>query len=199
MGRQPQHAPDGASVHDERHPPGPTTLYRLVQQHAANLIAQAEDAAGADLRQFAKDEFDAFLACGTLAHGLLRLRCGNCGHDQRVAFNRKRRGFYPSCAARRMAQTAVHLVDHAIPHVPVRQWVLSVPIPLCLLLAAQPKPVTPVLQVVHRVFTGHLLVQAGLKAAETDSGGVTLRQGFGSAAHLNIHLHSPSCSPLAGC
>ena len=46
-----------------------------------------------------------------------------------------------------MAQTAAHLVDHAIPRVPVRQWVLSLPIPLRLLLAARPKPGTPVLQV----------------------------------------------------
>ena len=54
-------------------------LYRLVQQHAATFIAQTEDAAGADLPQFIKDEFDAFLECGILAHGFLRLRCGDCG------------------------------------------------------------------------------------------------------------------------
>ena len=97
-----------------------------------------------------------------------------------------------------MAQTAAHLVDHALalppgrspgtnsppdcscpgslPHVPVRQWVLALPIPLRLLLAAQPKLVTPVLQVVHRVITRHLLGQAGLKADEADSGAVTLIQ-----------------------
>ena len=40
-----------------------------------------------------------------------------------------------------------------MPHVPVRQWVLSLPIPLRLLLAAQPKLVAPVLQVLHRVIT----------------------------------------------
>ena len=57
------------------------------------------------------------------------------------------------------------------------------------LLAAQPKLVTPVLQVVHRVITRHLLGQAGLKADEADSGAVTLIQRFGSAANLNIHLH----------
>ena len=34
-----------------------------------------------------------------------------------------------------MAQTAAHLDDHVIPRVPVRQWVLSLPIPLRLLLA----------------------------------------------------------------
>ena len=72
-----------------------------------------------------------------------------------------------------MAQTAAHLVDHVIPHVPVRQWVLSLPIPLRLLLAAQPKLVTPVLQVVHRVITHHLLGQAGFKTDEADSGAVT--------------------------
>jgi len=141
-------------------------LYRLVQQHVATFIAQSEGAAGADLPQFIKDEFDAFLECSILAHGLLRLRCGDCGHDKLVASSCKRRGFCPSCGARRMAQTAAHLVDHVIPHVPVRQWVLSLPISLRLLLAAQPKLVTPALQVVHRVIKRHLLSQAGLKAEQ---------------------------------
>ena len=72
---------------------------------------------------------------------------------------------------------------------PVRQWVLSLPIPLRLLLAAQPELVTPVLQVVHRVITRHLLGQAGLKAEEAYSCAVTLILRFGSAANLNIHVH----------
>jgi hypothetical protein len=38
-----------------------------------------------------------------------------------------------------MSQTAAHLVDRVIPHVPVRQWILSLPIPLRALLAAQPE------------------------------------------------------------
>jgi len=98
-----------------------------------------------------------------------------------------------------MAQTAAHLVDHVIPRVPVRQWVrvcqVRLPIPLRLLLAAQPKLVKPVLQVVHRVITRHLLGQAGLKAEEADSGAVTLIQRSRSAANLNIHLH---CLALDG-
>ena len=109
-----------------------------------------------------------------LARGFLRLRCADCGHDKLVAFSCKRRGFRPSCGARRRAQTAAHLVDHVTPQVPVRQWVLSLPIPLRLLLAAQLKLVTPALQVVHRVLTRYLLEQAGLKADEADSGAVTL-------------------------
>ena len=187
--QQPQRAPDGAPVHYERHRPEQTTLYRLVQQHAASFIAHTEASTGAELPRFIKDEFDAFLECGILAHGFLRLRCGECGHDKLLAFSCKRRGFCPSCGARRMSQTAAHLVDHVIPHVPVRQWVLSLPIPLRVLLAAQPELVTSVLQVVQRVLTRHLLGAAGLKAEEGHGGAVTLIQRFGSAANLNIHLH----------
>jgi uncharacterized protein (DUF983 family) len=188
-GPQPQRAPACAPVHYERHRPEQTTLYRLVQQHAASFIAHTEASTGAELPRFIKDEFDAFLECGILAHGFLRLRCGECGHDKLLAFSCKRRGFCPSCGARRMSQTAAHLVDHVIPHVPVRQWVLSLPIPLRVLLAAQPELLTPVLQVVQRVVTRHLMDGAELTAQEGHGGAVTLIQRFGSAANLNIHLH----------
>ncbi len=87
-----------------------------------------------------------------------------------------------------MSQTAAHLVDHVIPHVPVRQWVLSLPIPLRVLLAAQPELVTPVLQVVQRVVERRLLDHTGLKSDEGRGGAVTLIQRFGSAANLDIHL-----------
>ncbi len=46
--QQPCRAPAGAPVHYERHRPEQTTLYRLVQQHAATFFEQAEAAAGAE-------------------------------------------------------------------------------------------------------------------------------------------------------
>jgi hypothetical protein len=82
-----------------------------------------------------------------------------------------------------MSQTAAHLVDHVIPHVRVQQRVLSRPIPLRLLLAAQPGLVTLVLQVVQRVVARHLLDGAGLKVEEGHGGVVTLIQRFWSAAN----------------
>ena len=105
-GRQPsakQRALDGAALHYERHRPEQTTLYRLVQQHAASFIAHTEASTGAELPRFIKAEFDAFLECGILAHGFLRLRCAECGHDKLLAFSCKRRGFCPSCGAVRGA------------------------------------------------------------------------------------------------
>ena len=88
-----------------------------------------------------------------------------------------------------MAETAAHLVDHVIPRVPVRQWVLSFPIPLRLLFASHPQLLSPVLQIVHRVISTFLIQQAELQRAEAHTGAVTLIQRFGSAANLNIHLH----------
>jgi len=41
-----------------------------------------------------------------LGHTLARLRCGDCGHDKLLGFSCKRRGFCPSCGARRMSPTA---------------------------------------------------------------------------------------------
>ena len=75
IGRQPHQAPVGARFHYQRHRSGRTQLYRLVQQHAATFFAAVEAATDASLRQFFKDEFDAFRECGILARGSLRLRC----------------------------------------------------------------------------------------------------------------------------
>ncbi|MFN8737048.1 MAG: transposase [Betaproteobacteria bacterium] len=55
-----------------------------MQQHAASVIAHTEASTGSELPRFVKDEFDAFLECGILAHGFLRLRCGECGHDRLI-------------------------------------------------------------------------------------------------------------------
>jgi len=153
----------GRCVHYERRRPEETTLYQLVQEYLETFLAQVELETGAGLPEFVKEEFDAFLECGILAHGFLRLRCADCAHEKLVAFSCRRRGFCPSCGARRMVETAAHLVDHVIPRVPVRQWVLSFPIPLRLLFAAHPELLVPVLQIVHRVTSGFLIKQAGLK------------------------------------
>ena len=191
MGRALQPAPAGhpAAFCYERRRPEETTLYLVVQEQLETFLAQVEAKTGSGLPEFVKDEFDAFLECGILAHGFVRLRCAECAHEKLVAFSCKRRGFCPSCGARRMAESAAHLVDQVIPRVPVRQWVLSFPIPLRILFAAHPQLLAPVLQIIHRVIARFLIKQAGLKRCAADTGAITLIQRFGSAANLNIHLH----------
>jgi hypothetical protein len=68
-----------------------------------------------------------YLECGILAHGFARAYCDGCGHDFLIAFSCKGRDLCPSCATRRMVETAAHLVDQVLPRVPYRQWVVSVP------------------------------------------------------------------------
>ncbi|NNF96317.1 MAG: IS91 family transposase, partial [Halobacteria archaeon] len=172
----------------ERRQPEQTVLYQLVAEHLETFLAQVEAETGAGLPDFVKEEFEAFLECGILPHGFLRVRCDKCHHEKLVAFSCKRRGICPACGARRMAETAAHLVDQVIPQVPVHQWVLSFPIPLRFLLAAQPQLLSPVLRVINRAISTFLSKQAGLKCTEAQTGAVTLIQRFGSAANLNIHL-----------
>ncbi len=161
----------------------------MISEHLDTFLAQVEAHTGTALPQFVQDEFDAFLECGILAHGFLRLRCPECAHEKLVAFSCKRRGFCPSCGARRLVESAAHLVERVIPQVPVRQWVLSFPIPLRVLFAAHPELLSSVLKIIHRVIATFLIRQAGVRRSEAHTGAVTLIQRFGSAANLNIHLH----------
>ncbi|WP_218132308.1 transposase zinc-binding domain-containing protein [Nitrosomonas sp. Nm33] len=76
----------------------------MVQEHIETFFAQVETETGLGLPDFVKDEFDAFLECGILAHGFLRLRCADCSHEKLVAFSCKRRGFCPSCGGQLLLQ-----------------------------------------------------------------------------------------------
>jgi|TARA_Y100000310_G_scaffold286900_1_gene311438 hypothetical protein len=89
-----------------------------------------------------------------------------------------------------MVETAAHLIDHVIPPVPVRQWVLSFPWPLRLLFANRPDVLSRCLAVIFRAIQTDLTQRAGLKVASgARTGAVTLIQRFGSALNLNVHLH----------
>ncbi len=140
--------------------------------------------------RFIKAEFEAYLECGILAHGFLRLRCDRCARNTLIAFSCKRRGICPSCGTRRMAETAAYLADNILPRVPVHQGVLSFPIPLRSLFAVPPELITSVLRIRHRAIHSCLIKQTGVKRQQAASGAITLIQRFGSAANLNIHLHA---------
>ena len=117
--------------------PSRTVLYHVIADHLETFLAALDadpDAPG--LPASVQREFYAYVQCGILAHGFLRLGCDTCPKELLLPFSCKRRGFCPSCAARRMAQTAAHLVTCVIPWVPTRQWVVSVPIPLRYWMAA---------------------------------------------------------------
>ncbi len=101
----------------------------------------------------------------------------------------ERRGFCPSCGARRMADSAALLVDEVLPQQPMRQWVLSAPFQLRFLLASQPAIMGKVLGIVYRAIATHISKKAGHTKTTAHTGAVTLIQRFGGAINLNVHFH----------
>jgi hypothetical protein len=175
--------------HYVRQRPERTVLYQVIEQHAVPFFEHLSEQ-GTSLPGFVREEFDAYLGCGRLERGLVRVKCTACRHEHVLAFSCRKRGFCPSCGARRMVDGAAHLVDHVLPHVPMRQWVLTFPWPLRLLFAARPALLTRVLGVVTRALSTSMLRRAGLSVRSgAKTGIVTAIQRFGSNLGLNVHLH----------
>ena len=172
----------------ERHRPEQTLLYQLVEKHYPALVEQLEYQ-GKSLPTHVHREFEAYLNCGRLEHGFLRVSCDTCHFERLVAFSCRKRGFCPSCGARRMAETAALLSDEVFPNVPLRQWVISFPFPLRYLFAAHPQAMSKVLGIVYRAISTRLIHKAGYQLKDGATGAVTLIQRFGSALNLNIHFH----------
>jgi hypothetical protein len=166
--------------------------YGLVRDHFETFRAQAASLRnGEGLPQFVERKFREFLTCGCLAAGFARFHCDACGHDRFVPFSCKGRGFCPSCGGRRMAERAAHLVDHVLPDVPVRQWVLSLPYRLRYLLAWDHDLCRAVVGVYVRAVLGFLRARARRNGvANGRSGGVVIIQRFGGALNLNVHVHA---------
>lgn len=64
-------------------------------------------------------------AAGARRLAFVRTVCRQCKDELRVPYSCKSRGICPSCMGRRMAEGAALLVDHVLPAVGYRQWVLS--------------------------------------------------------------------------
>src|SRR5499427_5850536 len=173
--------------------PSGTVLYHVIAEHLETFLASCEadpDAKG--LPAYVERAFYDYLQCGILAHGFLRLGCDTCPKELLLPFSCKRRGFCPSCAARRMAQTAAHLVERVLPWVPTRQWVVSVPIPLRYWMAASPDLTAKVHTIIRTTIGQYYVHQAVTRGAPRDQvqpGSVTFIQRFGSAINLNLHCH----------
>jgi hypothetical protein len=113
---------------------------RAAPENLESWLAWRE-AAGRPVPGYVDEELRGYLECGLLCFGFASAWCAGCGQGFVIAFSCKGRGVCPSCNGRHMAQAAAHLVDHVIPPVPVRQWVISVPKRLRGMLADRPRAV----------------------------------------------------------
>jgi len=173
------------SLQYEPRRPEKTILYQTVADHLNTFLGDLA-VEGRSIPRHVEKELWAFLECGVLAYGFVRTKCNSCPEERLVAFSCKKRGFCPSCGVKRMTETAVHLTENIIPWVRVRQYVLSVPIPLRYWMASN----KTLLAKVHKIFA-KAVEEYYITADKERSGSVTFVQRFGSALNLNIHFRAP--------
>lgn len=89
--RMPASAADPPVPRYARHAPERTLLYALVQAHYPDFLERLahEDRA---LPEYVREEFDEFLRCGVLDHGLLRVAFENCHAEWLLVSSCKKRG-----------------------------------------------------------------------------------------------------------
>ncbi len=173
-----------------RRVPEQELLHQVLVAHLETFLdrVRTEDY---ELPWHVEQELHDYVDCGVLGRGFVRLVCDDCAKERVVAFSCKGRGFCPSCTGRRMADTAARLVDDVFPtDVPVRQWVLSLPIEIRYRLAYDGKLLSDMLAVFLRVARGWHYRQAKADGYEdVRCGSVTFAQRFGSSLNLNPHFH----------
>jgi hypothetical protein len=184
-------APQYEAFSYQRRVPEQSFRYQVLAENLETFLDRCRNEEH-ELPRYVEKELREYLTCGVLGCGFVRLKCSGCGKEERpLAFSCKGRGFCPSCTGRRMADTAARLVDNVFPeNVPVRQWVLSLPIEIRYRLAYDGQLLSDVLAVFLRVVRGWYYRQA--KAAgykDVRAGSVTFCQRFGGAININPHFH----------
>ena len=173
------------------HEPEKTVLYKIVSEHLESFLWDAGDHYDKPLPKYVEKELRDYLACGLLQYGFAKAVCKACGRTILVAFSCKKRGACCSCSARRMCNGAAHLVDNVVPNVPVRQWVLSVPFELRLLLACCAEAFGAVTSLfISEVFRWQRERAREDELAKIRYGALVMQHRFGSSLNLNTHLHA---------
>ncbi len=176
-----------------RRQPEKHLLHQLVCAHLDTLLAErrADDPDGYGLPAYVEQEFRRFIDCGVASRGFVRVVCDRCKQEMVVGFSCKGMGFCPSCLGRRMNDTAAQLVDRVLPFSPYRQWVLSLPFRLRLLLAKEGRLLGKVRTIFMRTVRSWQRLQArrlGLRDAQTAA--VCFTQLFGSRLDCSPHFHA---------
>jgi hypothetical protein len=91
-----------------------------------------------------------------------------------------------------MADTAVFCVDYLFPHVPTRQYVLSLPYALRFKMAYSPDATSVVLGAFISAISSDLRRRARKRKlrGRLQTGSLTVVQRFGSSLNLNVHFHA---------
>ena len=190
---------DLGSVYKSRSPKN-TILHQVVTEHFQKFLGSLNSDPDQNIITSIPDhveaEFDSYLKCGILEHGFVKMSCTDCKATLLVPFSCKKRGFCPSCIGKRMNEGASFFVSSVIPKSPVRQWVLSFPMPARFWMARNPELMGSLLNIFIRAVRGYyrdsFIKHSGIKVSEykIQTGALTVIQRFGGGLNLNIHFHT---------
>ncbi len=88
-----------------------------------------------------------------------------------------------------MVESAAHLVDHVLPPLPVRQWVLSVPKRLRPFLHHNPAIAGAVLRIFLRALRTTLRQASPGAGPGAQIGAISFLHRFGSSLNAHFHFH----------
>jgi len=88
-----------------------------------------------------------------------------------------------------MAEVAAHVTDHVLPHLPVRQWVLSLPKRLRPYLEGSPDIASAVLRIFIRAVRTTLCATSPGAPRDAQLGALSFLHRFGSSLNAHFHFH----------
>jgi hypothetical protein len=185
----PDAAPAVHGIHKPRRPQA-SPLFRLVSDHLHRLQTVYDERFAREYGSWPPDVAlvaDKFLACGGLDHGFARIRCDACTHEYLLAFSCKRRYFYPSCHAKRLASWTQWLDTTLVAPVPHRQVVLTIPNRLRAFCLYRRRLLGEIARVAARRVTA--AIRTLTVERELAVGIVACLQTHGSRANWHPHLH----------
>ena len=164
-------------------------LHQALGEGVGGLREEAEALGG--LPRFLLSEVSRLRRCGLLEFGYVLVKCPTCGDTTEVPFSCKSR-LCPSCSARRAHETAVHLVEEVLPHVPYRQWTVSFPYAIRWRLVKERGLLEELLRKTTRLVAAWQRRCARKLGAQGRllTGAVTQVQYWGSALQLSPHFHT---------
>ena len=169
--------------------PADSVIVQILEKHLERFFAATESEDGpSPLPAFVREGLLAVRSCADLSRGFLRYRCDRCAAPRIVPFSCKN-PICSSCSGRRMAARSMYLVDRVMPKVPYRQWVVSLPFELRMLVAFD----SDVANAVFRIATSAIFGAVESLAAEDGvlgtPAGILHIQRFSDGTMLNVHGH----------
>jgi hypothetical protein len=178
--------------------PQQTVLYKLVQQNLETWLRSRREGCPDDdpIPAYVEKAFRDYLLCGIWGAGLLKYGCPHgCDDAVFVALSCKTRGLCPSCGAKHMAKTSLHLEQNVLPQVGFRQWVIAFPKRIRYFLQHDPRRFRAVLRLCMRGIEAHIRARCPGAPRQARVGAVLFAHQFGKDRTKDGFVHQHGVLP----